>query len=60
MAGQTLATFDAVLKDFYGPGLVEALQQEVPFLALLEKETNPVVISGRRFLVPIHRRWCAS
>jgi hypothetical protein len=54
MAGQTLAVFDAVLKDFYGPGLVEALQQEVPFLALLEKETNPVVISGRRFLVPIH------
>jgi hypothetical protein len=54
MAGQTLATFDAVLKDFYGPGVVESLNQEVPFLALLEKESNPVVISGRRFLIPIH------
>jgi hypothetical protein len=51
---QTLSNFDAVLKEFYGPGLVENLNQEVPMLALLQKDSNLIKFDGRRFIVPVH------
>jgi hypothetical protein len=52
VAGTNLSTFDAALKEFYGPGIVDDLYEEVPMLKLLEKGES-VVISGRRFVVPV-------
>lgn len=54
MAGQTLTSFDAVLKELYGPGIVEDLNQEALFLALIEKDAGLISFDGRRFIVPIH------
>lgn len=54
MAGQTLTSYDAMLKEDYGPGLVEDLNQMVPFLALIEKDAGMISFDGRRFIVPIH------
>lgn len=54
MAGQNLTQFDAVLKEFYGPGIVEELNEQVPFLKLIEKDAGLIKFDGRRWLVPIH------
>lgn len=57
MAGpsiQNLTQFDPVLKELYGPGIVEELNEQVPFLKLIEKDAGNVAFDGRRWLVPIH------
>jgi hypothetical protein len=51
---QNLTQFDAVLKEFYGPGIVEELNEQVPFLKLIEKDAGLIKFDGRRWLVPIH------
>lgn len=51
---QNLTQFDPVLKEFYGPGIVEELNEQVPFLKLIEKDAGNVQFDGRRWLVPIH------
>jgi hypothetical protein len=54
MPGQTLTSYDAMLKEFYGPGMTEDLNQEVPFLRLIEKDATLIKFDGRRLIVPIH------
>lgn len=57
MAGpsiQNLTQFDPVLKELYGPGIVEELNEQVPFLKLIEKDAGNIAFDGRRWIVPIH------
>lgn len=51
---QNLTQFDAVLKELYGPGIVEELNEQVPLLKLIEKDAGTIPFVGRRWLVPIH------
>lgn len=52
MAGTNLSILDAVLKEFYGPKIVEQLQNDTPALQYFKAKTTP--FTGRRFIVPIH------
>lgn len=51
---QNLTQFDAVLKELYGPGIVEELNEQIPLLKLIEKDAGTIPFVGRRWLVPIH------
>lgn len=53
MAGQTLSTLTNLLKEFYGPGIVESLMQESPFFTKLNTEAG-MTIDGYEFNIPIH------
>lgn len=52
MAGATLTTLDAILKETYGPKIIDQLQSDVVFLQYMKKKTRPFV--GRTFHVPVH------
>ena len=52
MAGSTLTTADASLKEDYQPAIREQLNQENKFLAQLEKNTKDV--EGRRAVLSLH------
>lgn len=52
MAGATLTTADAALKEWYLPGAREQLNNEIPFLAQVEK--NYEMIEGRRAVLSLH------
>jgi hypothetical protein len=54
MAGQSLSSYDAMLKDDYGPGLQEDLNNEVIFLNKLEDGAGVINFDGRQFIIPIH------
>lgn len=51
---QNLTQYDAVLKEMYGPGIVEELNEQVPLLKLIEKDAGDIPFVGRRWIVPIH------
>lgn len=53
MAFDTTAA-DALLKELYGPAIVNELNDSVPFLALIEKDAGDIPFSGREWVVPIH------
>lgn len=52
MAGATLSTFDASLKDTYGPGLREAINNSNPILT--EATRNTTDFEGRRAVWDVH------
>jgi len=52
MAGATLATLSAILKDYYLPPVVEQLNNEVLLLQRLEKRDQELF--GNQAIVPIH------
>jgi hypothetical protein len=45
---------DALLKELYGPAIVNELNESVPFLNLIEKGAGTIPFSGREWVVPIH------
>ena len=47
-----LSAYDSLLKDLYGDGIREQLNQDVPCFKLLEENDKPW--SGRRVLWPVH------
>lgn len=49
--GATLTTLDAVLKETYGPKIVNQMENDVVFLNIMKKKTRPFV--GKRFVVPV-------
>ncbi|KIL38305.1 hypothetical protein SD70_27200 [Gordoniibacillus kamchatkensis] len=53
MAFDTTAA-DAILKELYGPAIVNELNDSVPFLKLIEKDAGTIPFSGREWVVPIH------
>ena len=55
MAGQVLSAFDAVLKDFYGPGIVTLLNNKNKILKLFTKNVDKSLsVDGRDVIYPIH------
>lgn len=52
MAGATLATLSAILKDYYLPPVVDQLNQEVLLLQRLEKRDQELF--GNQAIVPLH------
>jgi hypothetical protein len=52
MAGATLSTIDAILKDMYGPKIVDQFQNDIPLLLFAQKN-DKVPFVGRKFVVPI-------
>jgi hypothetical protein len=50
----TTTNADAILKELYGPGIVNELNEQVPFLALIQKDAGEIAFTGREWLVPIH------
>lgn len=52
MAGQTLLNADAALKDFYEPGSREQLNNEIPFLNQIERNSDD--IEGRQAVLALH------
>jgi hypothetical protein len=55
MSTQTLATADAVLKDFYEGPIQEQINQQTYLLDQIEKDTEQTVVEGRRVIVPLHK-----
>jgi hypothetical protein len=55
MATQTLAAFDAALKDLYVGPIVEQLNQKSYVLDQIERDTDHIDLSGRRAVVPLHK-----
>lgn len=53
MAFDTTAA-DALLKELYGPAIVNELNDSVPFLKLIQKDAGDIPFSGREWVVPIH------
>jgi hypothetical protein len=53
MAFDTTAA-DALLKELYGPGVVNELNDAVPFLTLIQKDAGDIPFVGREWVVPIH------
>lgn len=52
--GQTLSNADSALREFYEPGAREQLNNEIPILAQIEKNTED--IEGRRAVLSLHVR----
>lgn len=52
---QTLATADAILKDFYEGPIEEQLNQKTYLLDQIERDTDKVDFVGRRAIVPLHK-----
>ncbi len=55
MAGQTLAAFDAALKDLYVGPIVEELNQKTYCLDQIERDADHIDHTGRRAVVPVHK-----
>lgn len=53
MAFDTSAA-DALLKELYGPGIVNELNDSVPFLTLIQRDAGEIPFVGREWVVPIH------
>lgn len=53
MAFDTTAA-DAILKELYGPAIVNETNESVPLLKLIERDAGTVPFSGREWVVPIH------
>jgi hypothetical protein len=54
VATQTLATADAILKDFYVGPIVEALNYKTYLIDQIERDSDHIDHTGRRAIVPIH------
>lgn len=50
---QTATTFDAVLKDWFGPKIVEVINNNVRMLKLLQKGDRPA--QGKQVTFPVHK-----
>lgn len=50
---QTASTFDAVLKDWFGPKIVEVINNNVRMLKLLQKGDRPA--QGKNVTFPVHK-----
>ncbi len=55
MATQTLAAFDAALKDLYVGPIVEQLNQKTYLLDQIERDSDHIDHTGRRAVVPLHK-----
>jgi hypothetical protein len=55
MATQTLASFDAALKDLYVGPIVEQLNQKTYLLDQIERDADHIDHTGRRAVVPLHK-----
>src|SRR5450631_1717970 len=55
MATQTLAAFDAALKDLYVGPIVEQLNQKTYLLDQIERDADHIDHTGRRAVVPLHK-----
>src|ERR1035437_1463083 len=55
MATQTLAAFDAALKDLYVGPIVERLNQKKYLLDQIERDADHIDHHGRRAVVPLHK-----
>ncbi len=55
MATQTLAAFDAALKDLYVGPIVEQLNQKTYVLDQIERDSDHIDHTGRRAVVPLHK-----
>lgn len=52
---QTLATFDAVLKDLYVGPIIEQLNQKTYMLDQIERDSSTIDFTGRRAIIPVHK-----
>ena len=55
MATQTLAAFDAALKDLYVGPIVEQLNQKTYLIDQIERDADHIDHTGRRAVVPVHK-----
>src|ERR1700685_1136398 len=55
MATQTLAAFDAALKDLYVGPIVEQLNQKTYILDQIERDADHIDHTGRRAVIPLHK-----
>lgn len=55
MATQTLAAFDAALKDLYVGPIVEQMNQKTYLLDQIERDADHIDHTGRRAVVPLHK-----
>lgn len=55
MATQTLASFDAALKELYVGPIVEQLNQKTYLLDQIERDADHIDHTGRRAVVPLHK-----
>jgi hypothetical protein len=55
MATQTLAAFDAALKDLYVGPIVEQLNQKTYVLDQIERDADHIDHTGRRAVIPLHK-----
>ena len=55
MATQTLAAFDAALKELYVGPIVEQLNQKTYLLDQIERDSDHIDHTGRRAVVPVHK-----
>jgi hypothetical protein len=54
MAGATITTADAILKELYLGPIVEELNQKAYIIDQLERDSDNVDFTGRKFVVPVH------
>lgn len=59
MAGQTLTTADAILKELYVGPVVEQINQKKYLLEQIQRDSEHIQFSGRKAVVPVHtgRNW---
>jgi hypothetical protein len=50
------ATFDAALKEYYGPAIEKALNEEVPLFDALTEAGSEAKISGSKLVWPVHTK----
>ena len=55
MATQTLAAFDAALKDYYVGPIIEQMNQKCYCLDQLERDSDHIDHTGRRAVIPLHK-----
>ena len=55
MATQTLAAFDAALKELYVGPIIEQMNQKSYALDQFERDTDSIEHRGRRAIVPVHK-----
>jgi hypothetical protein len=55
VATQTLASFDAALKDLYVGPIVEQLNQKTYLLDQIERDADHIDHTGRRAVIPLHK-----
>lgn len=53
----TDGTFSAALKEFYGPGLIGALNQDIAYFDALSTGGSEVDLGGRGLIWPVHTKW---